>query len=104
VYQEDIDRMTKFWGDDSWREIAYAPSQQQGLFGPPEMEKSDNDSIAEAFRQRLIKVAGFRYVPPPLPMRNTQNSIVYYLFFASPNRTGATIVERIFDSYRNRRS
>ena len=72
------------------------------MFGDPKMEKSDNDVIAEAFRQRLI-AAGFKYVPSPLPMRNTHNAIVYYLFFASPNSKGAKIVGEIFDSYRERR-
>jgi three-Cys-motif partner protein len=102
VDPKDIDRMNAFWGDESWRDIAYAPSAQGGLFGPPAMEKSENDVIAEAFRQRLIKVAGFKNVPPPLPMRNTQNAIVYYLFFASMNHTAGNIVTDIFDSYRNR--
>ena len=34
-------------------------------------------------------------------MRNTKNAIVYYLFFASPNATGAKIVGEIFERYRN---
>jgi three-Cys-motif partner protein len=102
VSPDDVGRMNAYWGDESWRNIAYTPSAQQGSFGHTEMEKTDNEVIAEAFRKRLKQVAGFRYVPKPLPMRNTRNAIVYYLFFASPNRTGGTIVERIFNSYRNR--
>ena len=103
VAPEDIERMNAFWGDESWKEIAYAPSPQQPLFGGVTMQKSDNDVIAEAYRQRLIKVAGFSYVPPPLPMRNTRNAVVYYLFFASRNKTAGNIVEDIFDSYRDRK-
>jgi three-Cys-motif partner protein len=103
VDPEDIDRMNTFWGDESWRQIAYSRSHQQGLFGGEEMEKSENDVIAEAFRQRLKDIAGFQNVPPPLPMRNTRNAIVYYLFFASRNNTAGQIVQDVFNSYRDRR-
>jgi hypothetical protein len=37
------------------------------------------------------KVAGFGFVPEPLPMRNSKKAIVYYLFFASPK----AVAERI---------
>lgn len=91
-------RLDKAWGDHSWRDIAY--SKSPGLFGDIET-KADNETIAEAFRQRLQKIAGFKYVPPPLPMRNEQGSVIYYLYFASPNATGSGIVRDIFNKYRN---
>ena len=65
-------------------------------------EKATNAEVAEAFRERLQKVAGFNFVPEPIPMRNTRGAVVYYLFFASPNETGAKIVRDIFNKYRNR--
>ena len=43
-----------------------------------------------------------RAVPEPIPMRNKTGAVVYYLFFASPNKTGAKIVKDIFNTYRNR--
>lgn len=91
-------RMDAVWGDHSWREIAYR--KQPTLFGDEEEEKVSNDQIAEAFRKRLHDVAGFEYVPEPIPMRNSTGAIIYYLFFASPNKTGAKIVKDIFDKYR----
>lgn len=97
VAPDDIDRMNAFWGDDSWRQIAYDTGGN--LFGW--LEKSaDNEAVATAFGERLKRVAGFTYVPTPLPMRMSTNAIVYYLFFASPNRTGAKIVEQMLDKYR----
>ena len=65
-------------------------------------EKVPNDAVATAYQERLKKVAGFNYVPDPMPMRNTHGAIVYYLFFGSPNKTGAKIVSDIFKKYRNR--
>ena len=98
VDAEDVTRMTRFWGDQSWRDIAY--STAGNLFGWP--EKMDNDTIAEAFRHQLRKVASFRHVPEPLPMRNARHSIVYYLVFASQKDTANRIVTDIFDAYRTR--
>ena len=94
----DIARMSRFWGDDSWRQIAY--TTKGNLFGWE--EKADNETVAEAFRSRVRQVAGFRNVPAPLPMRNSRNAIVYYLFFASQNNTANHIVEDIFRAYRSR--
>lgn len=45
-------------------------------------------------------MAGFTFVPKPLPMRNSSNAILYYLFFASYNNVGHRIIEHIFGSYR----
>ena len=94
----DIARMNRFWGDDSWRRIAYTTTGN--LFAWE--EKTDNETVAEAFRSRLRQTAGFRNVPEPLPMRNSRNAIVYYLFFASQNATANHIVEDIFRAYRSR--
>lgn len=58
--------------------------------------------MAKAYQKRLKDVAGFAYVPDPMPMRNTRGAVVYYLFFASPNATGAKIVSDIFSKYRDR--
>ena len=98
VSESDIKRMNTYWGDESWRQIAY--TTQRNLFGIP--EKEDNETIAEAFRQRLIKVARFKHVPEPLPMRNNSGTIVYYLFFVSQNTVGNTIIQHIFKKYEKR--
>jgi hypothetical protein len=71
------------------------------LWGP-EDKKTDNETIADAFRERLQKVAGFKNVPQPIPMRNTKGGIVYYLFFASAKPVAQNIVEDIFRKYRER--
>lgn len=91
-------RMDAVWGDDSWRTHAYEKSLD--LFGEVET-KAGNDAVAEAFRTRLQTVAGFKFVPRPIPMRNRMGAVVYYLFFASANATGAKIVNAIFDKYRS---
>jgi three-Cys-motif partner protein len=94
-------RMDAVWGDSSWRSAAYKTTQD--LFGELE-HKATNEDIAAAFRSRLEEVARFAYVPAPMPMRNSRGAIVYYLYFASPNETGAKIITEIFETYRLRGS
>ena len=89
-------RFTEVWGDDSWLDAAYQPD----LFGNP--DKQSNETIAEAFRNRLKSVAGFARVPEPIPMRNSKGAILYYLFFASHKNTAEDIVVDIFKKYKNR--
>jgi three-Cys-motif partner protein len=98
---ESIERMNRFWGDDSWKQVAYVESTQRSLFGdPPDLIKQDNETIAAAFRERLRKVAGFAHVPEPLPMRNSNNAVLYYLFFAAASKTADKIIRDIFANYR----
>jgi three-Cys-motif partner protein len=91
--------MRRYWGDDSWRAAAYV--QEPDLFGAQE-RKASNEAIAGKFRERLKSVAGFEFVPKPIPLHNKNGAIVYYLFFGSPNKTADKIVRHIFDMFRNR--
>jgi three-Cys-motif partner protein len=99
VDEADIKRMDEFWGDDSWRTVAYETVPT--LFGPQE-EKAGVEQVAKAFERRLRQVAGFEYVANPIPMRNTKGVILYYLFFASQKPVAKKIVDAIFDKYRGR--
>lgn len=102
VAPAQAERIDKTWGDRTWRDAAY--QKRPTLFGDTFEEKANhaNEAIAEAFRKRLVEVAGFKYVPKPVPMRNEKGATIYYLFFASPNNTGAKIVENIFNTYRTK--
>jgi three-Cys-motif partner protein len=95
--EASISRLTAYWGDESWRDFAY--DKNPDLFGEVDLDKVSNPRFAEAFRQRLRKVAGFKRVPPPLAMRNKNRSVVYYLFFASQKDTAENIVKYIFDKF-----
>ncbi|MDD2763373.1 MAG: three-Cys-motif partner protein TcmP [Opitutaceae bacterium] len=107
VSQKERERMTAFWGDESWHKAMFPPDPQSNFLGPllgqeavVEREKAANDSFAKAFGRRLRGAGGFTYVPDPVPMRNSRNSELYYLFFASNNATGAKIANAIFSHYR----
>jgi three-Cys-motif partner protein len=97
VPPERLPKMDLVWGDRSWTDECYV--LEPDLFGETR-RKLPNEDVAEAFRRRLRDVAGFKHVPQPIAMRNSTNATVYYLFFASHNKTGADIVEQIFSKYR----
>ncbi|RJP75405.1 MAG: three-Cys-motif partner protein TcmP [Candidatus Zixiibacteriota bacterium] len=94
-----IERMTTFWGDESWRGAAY---RQQALFDTDEGKTATNIEIAKAFQKRLSDIAHFAHVADPLPMRNSRGAVVYYLFFASQKPVSLKIIKDIFRKYRDR--
>jgi three-Cys-motif partner protein len=98
--KDGIERMNRFWGDESWREAAYVESDQGNFFFKRKLVKQDNEAIVKAFQKRLKTVAGFEFVPDPLPMRNSNNAVVYYLFFASQAPVAKKIITDIFKKYR----
>lgn len=91
--------MTRYWGDESWRQVAYEARESYGM---KYEVKRPHSHLPEAFRRRLIEVAGFKYVPEPVLMRmdDLQGPPLYYLFFASHNKTGARIAEHVFKDSR----
>jgi three-Cys-motif partner protein len=100
VSPKQIARMTRYWGDKSWRKVSY--TTEGNLFGFE--EKTTNEAVVEAFRERLRTVAGFHYVPDPMPMRNSKGAVVYFLFFAAQRPVAAKIVKQIFDKHRDRKA
>ncbi len=97
-------RMTRYWGDESWRRVAYKSAPD--LFDASRVEKVDdaNRAVADAFRRRLREVAGFAYVPEPIAMRNSTGATVYFLFFAAQRPVAAKIVGHIFRKHADRTS
>lgn len=92
-------KLTLFWGNEKWKAELY---DNMNLFGFDEKKEQGNQRVLAAYLRKLKEEAGFKYVPDPLPMRNNQGGIVYYLIYASPNATGGRIVKHIFNKYRQR--
>ncbi|HKS83688.1 MAG TPA: three-Cys-motif partner protein TcmP [Candidatus Acidoferrales bacterium] len=92
-------RLTKIWGDESWKKLAYV--EQQGLFETSELiKKGDaNETLKRGFAVRLKDTARFEYVPNPILMRNSKNGPLYYLFFASHKPVAQNIIRDIFKQW-----
>ncbi len=101
VSAESLERMNRFWGDESWKPLIY--TTQQGLFG--DMEEKDRLSVTNlltAFKSRLKKVAGFGFVPEPVPMKNSKGTVIYHLFYASPKSKGGELGQKIVTQIMNK--
>lgn len=98
-----LQRMDSFWGDRSWFKLIYGPSNDLFIDDRKQYLAQALDVLPKAFRQRLKDKAGFKFVPEPIPMRNSSGSIVYFLFFASQKPAAQSIVEDIFNKWRNRK-
>jgi three-Cys-motif partner protein len=99
VDPKDIERMNRYWGDDSWRSVVY--TTEATLFEELTVKEHDSTrAIAIAFQNRLKEKAGFKFVPEPAPMCNSKGAVVYYLFFATPNKTAHGIVTDILNKHR----
>ena len=96
VAEADIDRMNMFWGDKSWETSAYSNA---GCLFEEYKEKQDNQTVVDAYIDRLKNVAGFKNVPAPLAMKNSKGAIVYYLIFASQKPVANHIVNDIVRKY-----
>jgi len=100
---DQIEQMNRFCGTDEWREILYEEDKQMDLFGDTYRIKivNSNMKLGEWFKkERLQKVAGFKFVPEPMLMRNSKGGHLFFLFFASHNETGKKIVTDIFNKHR----
>lgn len=97
VDPKQIERMTRYWGDESWRKEGYS---SEGFLFDDMTEKVSNEAIVNAFVERLKNVAGFGNVLKPLPMKNSSNSVLYYLIFASNKPIANKIVDYIFNEQR----
>lgn len=88
-------RLTKIWGDDSWKHLAYV--EQGDLFSSSVLIKKDegNEILKRGFRERLKQVAGFSFVPEPILMKNKKGGHLYFLFFASHQPVAQNIAEGI---------
>jgi len=88
-------RLTKIWGDESWKHLAYV--EQSDLFSSSVLIKKDegNEILKRGFRERLKQVAGFSFVPEPILMKNTKGGHLYFLFFASHQPVAQNIAEAI---------
>ncbi|MEW6237151.1 MAG: three-Cys-motif partner protein TcmP [Candidatus Omnitrophota bacterium] len=99
VSDSQIKRMDSFWGDDSWKKLAYKTGDT--LFDEWKIEEKVSPAeFVDGFRKRLVSVAGFEYVPEPIVMRNMRNGILYYLLFASQKCVAEDIIKDIFKKYK----
>lgn len=90
-------RMDTFWGGSTWHAAA---SAAEGDSSAATVE-ADKEGAAGSFRERLETAAGFKYVAPPLPLRNARGAVVSHLLFAAPGRSGHQVVEGVMARHKS---
>ena len=83
VPSEQGERMTRFWVDESWKSAAY--STTGNLFGYE--EKTDNETVIKAFRERLLGVAGFNMCLSLLPCGTHESRLFTISSLPHPSRS-----------------
>ena len=100
ISKKTMDDMDLFWGDHSWYNELFASTGD--LFGKDIKYKKAiaNNVLVKSFKKRLKKLAGYKYIPDPVPMKNGSNNTIYFLYFATNNKTAYKIVSHLFNKYK----
>lgn len=93
AWMDNLDRI--FGGRDYWHDF-YTPARQPSFFGQGVEREQGSDRIAEAYRERLTTVFA-RVAPTRRVLKNSTNSNLFDLFFASSNPRGADTAVNIAD-------
>ena len=75
------DRLTRVYGDESWREL-YSSAPQGDLFGSPGVEREKGvDNLVRLYKDRLRTVIGSRLLEESRRLRHSKNSPLFEFIF-----------------------
>ena len=90
------EKLDKTLGTTKWKEVFYQEKQQLSLFDKnSEIEKAASFEEIKRFYLERLNEAFPGAACNPLPLRNSKNSILFYLFFVVSNPRGKNIALRI---------
>ena len=74
-------RLTRVFGDQSWREL-YRENRQQGLFGGVEHERDTGvDGLLAIYKNKLTSLFGDRFLANSRTLKNSRNTALFELLF-----------------------
>ncbi len=89
------DRLTKIFGDESWRELYYA-NPQQSLFGDQMYQRDPGvEGIRKIYKAKLKALFGQRFMETSKTLMNSKNSPLFEFVFCVGNPNGAAVAKRI---------
>ena len=93
-------RMTRWWGDESWRDTFYRQHPQIHMWDDQATVKIvNNDDVVAAYCERLRLLGGFEQVTRPYPVKNSKCATLYYLILASQKSPAVKIMNDIGRKY-----
>ena len=82
------DRLTRIYGDESWRDL-YRENPQQELFGAPQEERTTGvDGLLEIYKKNLKHAFGARLLEKSVTLKAANNSPLFELIFCVGNPNG----------------
>ncbi len=89
-------KLNKTLGSSQWKEAFYQEKQQLSLFTKKtEKEKTAKFEDIKKYYLEHLKTVFPGVASEPLPLKNSRNSILFYLYFAVSNPKGKNIALRI---------
>ena len=74
-------RLTRVFGDQSWREL-YRENRQQSLFGGVEHERDSGvDGLLAIYKNKLTSLFGDRFLSRSRTLKNSRNTALFELLF-----------------------
>ena len=81
-------RLTRVFGDQSWREL-YRENPQRSLFGGVEHERDSGvDGLLAIYKSKLTSLFGDRFLRQSRTLKNSKNSPLFELLFCVGNPKG----------------
>lgn len=96
-----LERLEKFLGMERKKIEEHFYTKQETLFEDVTIIKKEESAIeksASLYQERLKEI--FTYVSNAYELKNSTNSIMYHLFFASNNKAGVKIANDIVNKYK----
>lgn len=89
--------LTRFFGDEAWRDRLHRPDCQGSLFDKVEnLQRVVYEEVVDYLVERLLTIFPEEgVVKNPLILKNSKNSPIYLFAFAASNKKGATTAVRI---------
>ena len=89
------DRLTRVYGDESWRRV-YSIAPQGDLFGSPGVEREKGvDDLLRLYKDRLRTVFGSRLLEDSRTLTNSKNSPLFEFIFCAGHPAGTGPAKRI---------
>ena len=89
------DRLTRIYGDESWREL-YSISRQQSFWGDVQHQRDPGvDGIIKLYKAKLKSLFGQRFMEQSRTLMNSTNSPLFEFMFCAGNPRGARIAKDI---------
>lgn len=89
-----VPRLTKVFGDDSWREL-YHESRERDMFEERRQRDPGTHKLLEIYKSNLSQLLGNRFLKESRALKNSRNSLLFEFLFFVGNPRGINPAKQI---------